>query len=73
MWIGIIVIIGGGLYLAWCLSKGKIFLTTGTDHNKKTRLIDRKDKPTTFWITWVASAVALIIFAVYLLRTGLGY
>ena len=70
MWIGIVFLLGGGLYLAWCLAKGKIFVTLGTNLNKNTRLIDREAKPGTFWITWLTSAVALAIFAIYLIRTA---
>jgi len=71
MWIGILFIVGGGLYLAWCLAKGKIFVTLGTDLRKNTRLIDRNDRPGTFWITWAISAVVLILFAIYLIRTAM--
>jgi hypothetical protein len=70
MWIGILIILAGGLYLAWCLAKGKLFVTLGTDLHKNTKLIDRADRPETFWITWVTSAIALIIFAIYLIRTA---
>ena len=70
MWIGILFIAAGGLYLAWCLTKGKIYVTLGTDLHKNTRLIDREDSPTTFWVTWVTSVTALVIFAAYLIRTA---
>lgn len=69
MWIGVLLILGGGLYLAWCLIKGKIFVTLGADLHKNTKLIDREVRPGTFWVTWVISTIALIIFAVYLFRT----
>lgn len=71
MWIGILFIVGGGLYLAWSLTKGKIFVTLGTDLRKNTKLIDRKESPGTFWITWGTSVIVLILFAVYLIRTAL--
>ena len=72
MWIGIAVVVGAGIYLTWCLVKGKIFLTLGTDLRKQTRIIDRNESPVAFWVTWVTSAVALVIFLVYLARTTLG-
>ena len=71
VWIGIVILIGGAIYLAWCLAKGKIFVTLGTDLHRNTKLIDREDRPKTFWITWVISAVALVILAIYLLRTAM--
>jgi Gpi18-like mannosyltransferase len=71
MWIGILVIVVGGLYLAWCLADGRIVATLGTDLRKKTSLVDRETNPTTFWIAWVASAGALVLFAAYLIRTAL--
>ena len=70
MWIGILVIIGGAVYLAWCLARGKIFVTLGTNLHKNTKLIDREDRPGTFWITWATSATALMIFIIYLIRTA---
>jgi hypothetical protein len=71
VWIGILFIVIGGLYLAWCLANGKIVATLGTDLHKKTSLVDRETNPATFWIAWVVSAVALILFAVFLIRTAL--
>lgn len=72
MRIGILVIVGiVGLYLAWCLAKGKIFVTLGTDLHKNTKLISREDRPATFWITWITSVIVLIIFAIYLIRAAL--
>lgn len=71
MWIAILVILGGGLYLAWCLMNGRIVATLGTDLHKKTSLVERDSNPTTFWIAWVASAGALILFAVYIIRMAL--
>ena len=71
MWIGILFIVVGGLYLLWCLARGKIFVTLGTDLRKNTKLIDRKDKPGTFWLSWVISTIALTVFAIYLVRTAL--
>jgi hypothetical protein len=71
MWIGILVILVGGLYLAWCLVKGRIVATLGTDLHKKTSLVDRDTNPTTFWIAWVASAGALILFAAFFIRMAL--
>ncbi len=71
MWLGIIVILGIGIYLAWSLVKGKIFFTSGTDLRRQTRLINREDQPTTFWVAWGSSAIALIIATVYLIRTAL--
>jgi hypothetical protein len=71
MWIGIVLVILGGLYLAFCLVRGKIFLTAGTDLKRQTKIIDRETSAVTFWVTWVASAVGLAVFAVYLIRTAL--
>ena len=71
MWLGILFTLGAGAYLVWCLLKGKIFVTLGTDLRKQTRLIDRDENPKTFWVTWLISAAALVIFAVYLARTAL--
>lgn len=71
MWIGTAFILAGGLYLAWCLVKGKIFVTLGTDLHKNTRLVDRDENPRTFWVTWAISAVALVVFAGYLIRLAL--
>jgi len=71
MWIGVFIIVVGGLYLTWCLAYGRIIVTLGTDLHKKTSLVDRNINPTTFWIAWVASAGALVLFAAFLLRTAL--
>jgi hypothetical protein len=72
VWIAIVVIAGGVIYLAWCLIMGKILVTLGTNLHKKTRLVDRDDNPKTFWTAWVISAGALIIFTVFLIRTAMG-
>jgi hypothetical protein len=69
MWISVLVVLGGMIYLAWCLVGGKIFVTLGTDLHKNTKLVEREDRPGTFWITWVASAIALTLLAFYLIRT----
>jgi len=71
MWIAILVILVGGLYLVWCLMNGRIVATLGTDLHKKTSLVDRNSNPTTFWIAWVASAGALILFAAFIIRVAL--
>ena len=56
------------LYLIWCLVRGKIYLTTGTDLRRRTVTVDRATKPVTFWLTWSGSLVALVIFTFMLLR-----
>lgn len=71
MWIGVLFILAGGVYLAWCLVVGKVLVTLGTDLHKKTRLVDRETSPRTFWIGWVVSAGALILFSVFFIRTVL--
>lgn len=71
MWIGILFIVAGGLYLAWGLIVGRIFVTLGTDLHKKTGLVNRQDSPTTFWIAWVSTACAIVVFAVFFLRMAL--
>ena len=69
MWISVLVVLGGMVYLAWCLVGGKIFVTLGTDLHKNTKLVEREDRSGTFWITLVASAIALTLLAFYLIRT----
>ena len=68
MWIGVVVVLVGGLYLTWGLIAGKIFVTLGTDLHKKTGLVERESNPTTFWIGWVSTACVLVVFAVFFLR-----
>ena len=71
MWIGILFMFGAGAYLAWSLSKGKIFVTLGTDLHKQTRLINRDENPKIFWVIWLTSAAALVVFIAYMTRTAL--
>jgi hypothetical protein len=71
MWIAILVVLVGGLYLAWCLMNGRIVATLGTDLHKKTSLVERDSDPKTFWIAWVASAGALVLFTAYIIRMAL--
>jgi hypothetical protein len=72
MWLGILLILGGALYLVWCLVAGKIVVTIGTDLRKKTSLVERQTSPMTFWIAWLGLAGALVIFSIFLIRAAMG-
>ena len=72
MWIGILLILGGAFYLAWCLVAGKIVVTIGSDLRKKTSLVERQTSPTTFWIAWLGLAGALAVFSMFLIRAATG-
>ena len=71
MWIGIMFVIAGAAYLVWSLLSGRIFVTLGTDLHRKTRLVSRDERPKTFWLTWVISAIGLLLISVFLIRTAL--